>query len=287
MRAEVIKLWRAFSNSFVVVMRRELPTEEHKAAWCRFERLLSFRNNFTFLSKILYTVLWMSIGKANFQKSREYIALGKAHDEEFVAAAFDYLQYTMIAMTFFRVILMGLSYRFPAVCRIYVYYQIVYLSVEWCLPRDYGDMQTSVLYSENVLNFVLLYFDFWPSCLGFIFPCLVQAVMSHLHYDKEVDSFFVAELIFMLVWQFLNLLLCHYVITSVGLLYVTTETMNTSNEQLLNNLNEGVVINDSASGKLLFANKAATRLSELHGNQLRADLLGAADEGAIDAEQRK
>ena len=37
--------------------------------------------------------------------------------------------------------------------------------VEMLLPRNYGDMQLKLLMIDNVMNFMLLYFQWWPNCL--------------------------------------------------------------------------------------------------------------------------
>ena len=72
----------------------------------------------------------------------------------------------MIVMSYARLLLILLSMKKLAICKVYIYYQIVYLMLEQCLPRDYGDMQLKVLMNQTVLDFSLLYFKFWPSCIG-------------------------------------------------------------------------------------------------------------------------
>ncbi len=63
-------------------------------------------------------------------------------------------------------------------------------------------------------------------------------------------------------WQFCNFLACHFVITSVGLLYVNADMMRKSHEKILSNLKEGVVTVDKNTGRVMFANKAAKRLNK-------------------------
>ena len=46
----------------------------------------------------------------------------------------------MICMTLGRILLILVSYKYENICRIYFYYQVVYLTLEWCLPRNYGNM---------------------------------------------------------------------------------------------------------------------------------------------------
>ncbi len=71
-------------------------------------------------------------------------------------------------MTFGRILLMATSYKNANICRVYIYYQCLYLSLEWLLPRDYGEMQTNVMLLRNLLNFMCLYYDFFTSCVGML-----------------------------------------------------------------------------------------------------------------------
>ena len=49
----------------------------------------------------------------------------------------------------------------------------------------------------------------------------------------------------------------HIVINLIGLLFVDAVILREGNEQLLNDLKEGVIIMDEATGLVLFVNKAA------------------------------
>ena len=51
------------------VLQKNLPTGDHEDAWKQFERLMAIRCNVSFLSKLVYTLIFMGLGRANFQKS--------------------------------------------------------------------------------------------------------------------------------------------------------------------------------------------------------------------------
>ena len=71
----------------------------------------------------------------------------------------------------------------------------------------------------------------------------------------------IAESIGGVVFQFFNLLAMHIVINIVGLLFVKAEILRAGDEQLLNDLKEGVIIMDEESGLVLFVNKAAKKFN--------------------------
>ena len=47
-------------------MRKSLPSEEHKKQFSDFERLMAYKANFTFASKLLFMVVMIPSGQANF-----------------------------------------------------------------------------------------------------------------------------------------------------------------------------------------------------------------------------
>ena len=55
----------------------------------------------------------------------------------------------------------------------------------------------------------------------------------------------------------------HLIITKVGKIFVESEVLREGNEQLLNNLDEGVVIIDEDSKDILFQNRSAEVLHQL------------------------
>ena len=62
------------------------------------------------------------------------------HNEALWCDFSKFLYMAMICMTLGRILLILVSYKYENICRIYFYYQVVYLTLEWCLPRNYGNM---------------------------------------------------------------------------------------------------------------------------------------------------
>ena len=52
------------------------------------------------------------------------------------------------------------------------------------------------------------------------------------------------ECIFGIVWQFINLVTVHAIMSLVGMLYVEADILRNGNDKLLNDLKEGVIIMD-------------------------------------------
>ena len=56
----------------------------------------------------------------------------------------------------------------------------------------------------------------------------------------------------------MNLFIIHWVLTIVGMIYVEAEVLRKGNNELLDNLEEGVIIFEEKSGEILYHNNAAT-----------------------------
>ena len=90
-------------------------------------------------------------------------------------------------MTVGRLALMLISLKNLAVCKTYIYYQAIFMVVEMFMPRSYGDMQLKLLMIDNVMNFLLLFFHFWPNCLCILLCQVFLLASNKLVYNKDVD----------------------------------------------------------------------------------------------------
>ena len=267
--------------------KKNLPSVEHVMAYDRFQVYLALRSNFTFLSKVIYMSLWILLGEANYIQSRDYIAEGKPHNEEFVARYQSFLQWAMLTMTFGRLALMVISFKKQQVCKIYIYYQILYSLLEECMPRDYGTMQVNIFMTNNVMNFCLLYYDFWPSSICMVLSQAVQMVIIAVVYEETITAGTVGMTIAAMVWQFGNLFLCHLIINSVGMLFVEADILRSGNEHLLNNLKEGVIIMDQETGMVKFANTAAKKQFKIRKNRTFAISLDSGENDHVVNKEEK
>lgn len=152
------------------------------------------------------------------------------------------------------------------------------------MPRDYGTMQVNIFMTNNLMNFCLLYYDFWPSSICMVLSQAVQMIIISVVYEKPITAGDVGMTIAAMIWQFTNLLLCHLIINSMGMLFVEADILRTGNEQLLNNLKEGVIIMDQKTGMVKFANTAAKKQFKIRKNRNFAISLNFEDD-AVNKEE--
>ncbi len=62
---------------------------------------------------------------------------------------------------------------------------------------------------------------------------------------------------FATIWLIINLTILQLIITKVGMIYTEAEVLRKGNDQILNNLQEGVIILDKKDLKIMFQNKSA------------------------------
>lgn len=243
-------------------MRRELHSIEHTLAWATFEKLLMYRANFAFLTKLIYMAGVMALGNSNYHESEEFMKKeDSVFDRECVNKTYTFAKNFIIIMGFGRLLLMLVSFKKLEVCKVYFYYMQLYKLVEQLLPRDYGSVRLKLTMQYDLLDFCMLYFNFWPSLITILVSHFTMFFIQMDLYQEEFTSAAFIGTFAGAVWQTINISCIHLVFNWVGNTFVKTELSKRGNEGILNNLSEGVVIVDQESGIVQFRNKAAKRFN--------------------------
>lgn len=160
-----------------------------------------------------------------------------------------------------RLVLNVLAIKWLRITKVTYYIEFLILAAENFIPVPVTleiEMLLTSLFSY--LFFALSYFNFWADMgTGVAFFTLMCANRVFL-YGDPVDVVMMHGIL-ILPWHLFNFLCVHIALTKFGFLFVDAEVLRSGNEQLLNNLEEGVIILDETSNKILFYN-AATHLSK-------------------------
>ena len=109
-----------------------------------------------------------------------------------------------------------------------------------------------------ILHIIVSYFEWWSTFFYSIFALVVWHYNRSLFYDEALDET-AMYLIFASVWFVAMIFIVHLIITSVGMLFAESEVLRNGNENILDNLEEGVVIlNQQDMGEILYFNAAAS-----------------------------
>ncbi len=107
-----------------------------------------------------------------------------------------------------------------------------------------------------LVDFLLDYFHFAPSLIASLIALGTVSVKRALFFNEPVRELAVSYLT-SAVWLTINVSIIHLIITKVGFIYTEAEVLRKGNDQILNNLNEGVIILDQEDLQIKFQNRAA------------------------------
>mmetsp|Transcript_7417 Transcript_7417/g.8969 ORF Transcript_7417/g.8969 Transcript_7417/m.8969 type:complete len:113 (-) Transcript_7417:2337-2675(-) len=106
--------------------------------------------------------------------------------------------------------------------------------------------------------FWLSYFHFWQD-LAATNLSLISFYLNRLYLQADSGTEVILAIAY-LPWHNLNLFIIHTVLTKMGMLYVEAEVLRNGNDQLLDNLEEGVIIVDETANDIFYYNSAAAGL---------------------------
>lgn len=142
-----------------------------------------------------------------------------------------------------RIVLFLIGIWWRKITKVFFYYELITSGIEFMLPFDINlATATLIRVLVTLVNFQSDYFHFWPSLvcilLQFPFMAIMNAEFNNLPRDQGFYSKIVSDMIVqaVLIW------ICHLFITKAGMIFVEVEVLRDGNEQLLNNLEEGLII---------------------------------------------
>lgn len=192
---------------------------------------MTFRSQSALLVWFIQEIIQFSIGAHRVQKSANFIAKAKPHNEDYTDATFKYFERLMIILIFTRLALFLISLKYPWVIKLAVYFHFFKeLVFEVGLPMDRGIIAIEILYSRNILSFIMYYFEFLPSTACAMITSLAQIPASQFLYGKEIMAMAVFDSLSTCISQYFGLLCIHITMTQIGMLYVRAELLAIGND---------------------------------------------------------
>jgi len=112
-----------------------------------------------------------------------------------------------------------------------------------------------------IISFVAFSFNFWPNMIALLSAHAFNIVVAQSFvYGTAIPGVLVG-LFASAIWLLFNSTFAHLMLTWGGKLFVKAEILREGNEELLNNLKEGVFIIAEDSGIVLFLNEAAKKFN--------------------------
>ena len=96
-----------------------------------------------------------------------------------------------------------------------------------------------------MLSFILNYFYWWPTLIYSAFASALWHYNRSLLYEEPLAET-MSRAVEITIWFAINVFIIHLVITWVGKLIIESQIYRSDNENILDNLEEGVVIIDDS-----------------------------------------
>lgn len=143
-----------------------------------------------------------------------------------------------------RVILLLVSFKYRNIVKFTIYFECIFYFLEALTPTSTElSKDADILMLGCILVFVMSYFKFLPSLLAVEVSMLAPYTSRYFFYGT--DPWKLALACFLQLFNVaISFTCCHLIITKVGMIFVDAEVLREGNEQLLNNLDEGVIITD-------------------------------------------
>ena len=119
-------------------------------------------------------------------------------------------------------------------------------------------MSLQLKMSGILTMFVMTYFNLVPDLLLTMVVPVLDRTGRCLFYEEALDQGAIESTVLSMLMLGLMCWFVHICVVQIGMFYVKAEILRIGNEQLLDNLEKGVVIRDEETQEIIFINQAAT-----------------------------
>ena len=153
-----------------------------------------------------------------------------------------------------------LALKWRKLTRVNMFLDISIFWLQSYLPIDMPIMQYHAFfqYLNLIMSFTLNYFYWWPTLIYSALAIALWHYNRSLLYEEPLAET-MGKAVETTIWFAINVFMIHLVITWVGKLFAESQVLRSDNENILDNLEEGVVIiDDSDKNGILYYNLSAT-----------------------------
>ena len=223
--------------------QRLSPTEQHKNAWLKFDKILRYRANLSMGYLFIMNMIWIVSGRMHYDLSLKFMDSEETYNEDLTTSIFPYIKAAQIVLTLGRLVIVILAYKWHSLSRYFLYYDVVFFMVFQCLPLDYGEIHLNYVFYKNFCISMMFQTDYKKNVAALVAGQLfVGIVVRKFIYLDEINE---ELLIFNLGWL-INLVFLtasfHVIINRIGSIFVAAELPGLGKHDLLNDLKEGILV---------------------------------------------
>ena len=200
------------------------------------------------ISRFILFVVYASMDMHAWQETQRFIDEDGPPNLELTKKVFPYAKVLIITFNLGRLVLFLIGLKWLKITRIFFYYELITFVIEQMLPFDITwTVATLIRLLISSLNLITDYFDWWPSLFCTLLQYPILGVARAMFYNESIDSHFFLNITSTMVVSALFSWIIHISIVKFNLIYIEAEVLREGNEQLLNNLEEGVIIVEEAN----------------------------------------
>lgn len=168
-------------------------------------------------------------------------------------------------------IMLFVSTKWLGITKYYIYItsllHVVYSFIPFDRANGHARIETGL---QSSLEFTMCYFKWFPSLLISVFNMVWNQVGRVVVFQEPLDS---KSSINLAIDMFIVTGYCwsfHMVLSLFGKYYVDAEILRKGNDELLDSLEEGLLIQDESSKQVIFINESAKNVAriESQGNEI-------------------
>ena len=208
------------------------------------------------IARNVFSVLQVFSKLERYDYTERLIEEGKISNLELVEDIYPTAKILLQLMLCARFMLLLAVFKWRRLVKYSYYLDITVQMVETLLPIgfEFGHELLWQMMMQYII-FFLSYFNFWPSFAYSLFSLIPVFAFRIAFYQEPLGTVLIG--LIYIPWSCLNMFIMHWVITKMGFLYVEAEVLRSGNDQLLDNLEEGVIIVEETTNDILYYNNAA------------------------------
>ena len=248
---------------FIILWKRQAKTETHQQLWTEFEHMLRYRSNFAMMIQVINGSQLIGTAKYAYHKSASFCADETSScNSERVEVLSPYIKWFLLGALVARFLMVITSYWRPGIVKYYFLVATVTQMAYEALPIDNGDVHLSINQYTMVLFLVNYSFDFWSAFALVILQNYYLVAIRFCLYNGYDLATLIRQHTTACIIISGSCASIHIMISWIGLKFIEAELPRESNERLLNNFKEGVIILNEQKSEILFTNFAARQINQ-------------------------
>jgi hypothetical protein len=204
--------------------------------------------------------MMLMIGSENFMITQKQLDDDKIANRELAVEWLPLARQFQFAFISIRILLVLVSFFYKPVTKVFLYFEALQQVINVITPCEI-ELSARLLVDAliNLFQFLMNYFHWWPALICSNIALSMTILQRAIFLDDDLNVLILTYICF-LIWHSFNLLICHLLVTKVGMIFTEAEVLRTCKADLLDNLDQGLILLDEEDSSILYSNKVFNNL---------------------------